>query len=128
MRPSFTENMEAGRLTENILPPDVLLQILSTVARDQARLVEPIQWYYENTMIIPIWMEPQLIYQARLPMVDAIPCHHISFNTWPVPHRQWKATLLLPPVVLRDTITGDLDVSPSCHGYRPRVCRRGLNF
>ena len=29
-------------------------------------------------------------------------------------------------VVLKDTKSGVLDVSPDCYGHRPRVCRRGL--
>ncbi len=120
------ENLEAGRLTENILPPSVLYDILTSAGQEMAQMIQPIQWYYENTAIIPIWTEDKLIYRTRLPLVDPVPWHHVTIEAWPVPIREWEATVLIPPQVLRDTRTGELDVSPSCHGHRPRICRRGL--
>jgi len=120
------ENMAAGRLSENLLPPDLLRQVLKTIPTDKAYMVDPPTWYYQNILVVPIQMDEILVYRARLPMVDITPWQHISVTTWPVPHQAWEATLVLPPTVLRDTLTGDLDVSPSCVGHRPRVCRRGL--
>jgi len=120
------ENMAAGRLSENLLPPDLLRQVLKTIPTDKAYMVDPPAWYYQNILVVPIQMDEKLVYRARLPMVDITPWQHISVTTWPVPHQAWEATLVLPTMVLRDTLTGDLDVSPSCVGHRPKVCRRGL--
>ena len=119
-------NLEAGLLTENLLPPGILFQILRSVAEENAEVIFPIQWYYQNIIVTPIWTEEALVYRARLPMVDHVPWHHITVTAWPVPHRRYEATILLPSTVLRNTLTGDLDVSPTCQGHRPRVCRRGL--
>ena len=51
---------------------------------------------------------------------------HITIRCWPMPVGSWQATIQLPKVVLKDTRTGTLDVSPSCYGQRPRVCWHGL--
>ncbi len=120
------ENLEAGRLTENILPPDVLQSLLGRADNENAQFVSPIQWYYENSVVIPIWTDTHLIYRTRLPLVDPIAWHHVTVQKWPVPMKEWQATVILPDEVLRDTRTGELDVSPTCFGQRPRVCRRGL--
>ncbi len=121
------ENLEAGRLTENILPPPVLKSILNAAAQPaDARRITPIQWYYEHIAIIPIWTGRTLIYKTRLPVVSPTQWHFVSLHKWPMPLKDWQATLLLPDEVLRNTDTGELDVSPRCFGARPRVCRRGL--
>ena len=120
------ENLETGRLTENILPPEILQAILDSSDDSHARGVTPLQWYYEHTAAIPIWFDQRLIYRARLPLVEPLEWHHITLHRWPVPMGDWQAAILLPERVLKDTQSGVLDVSPDCYGHRPRVCRRGL--
>jgi len=120
------ENLEAGRLTENILPPEILLSILDNPEDGRAHVVSPLQWYYENTAIVPVWFDRRLIYRTRLPLVDSLEWHYVAVRRWPVPVGDWQASVLLPEVVLKDTKSGALDVSPDCYGHRPRVCRRGL--
>ena len=118
------ENLEAGRLTENILPPTVLMEILSQ--DEEGQMVSPIQWYYEHAEIIPIWTEKYLVYKTRLPVVLPVQWHYVTLRQWPMPLQEYQAELVLPSTVLRNTETGELDVSPRCYGARPRVCRRGL--
>ena len=120
------ENLEAGRLTENILPPLVLQDILDSAAGHASQPVTPLQWYYEHLTVVPIWTESYLVYRTQLPVVMPQAWHHVELHAWPVPVDEWQATLILPESVLRNTETGDLDTSPDCFGARPRVCRRGL--
>ena len=120
------ENLEAGRLTENILSPEILQSILDSPGDGNVCIISPLQWYYENTAIVPIWIDQRLIYRARLPLVELVGWHHVTVHRWPVPVGDWQATILLPDAVLKDTRTGDLDMSPVCYGHRPRVCQRGL--
>lgn len=120
------ENLEAGRLTENILPPPVLISILNTASHVDAQRISPLQWYYEHIAIIPIWTGRSLIYKTRLPVVSSTQWHFMLLHKWPMPLKDWQATLVLPDELLRNTETGELDVSPRCFGARPRVCRRGL--
>ena len=119
-------HLEAGRLTESLLPPTTLHSILSTSNPHPGRIIEPLQWYYEHTYIQPVWTDDLLIYRVKLPLISPEQWHFVKISTWPVPLQQWQATLLLPREVLRDTQSGGLDISPQCYGYRPRVCNRGL--
>ena len=59
-------------------------------------------------------------------MVSTEEWHYVQLWKWPAPVRDYQVTLLLPDVILRDTQTGQLDVSPVCYGERPRICRKGL--
>lgn len=56
------DSLEAGRLTETILPPPVLKSILSSTGSRDAKLVTPLQWYYKHMAIIPIWTSGNLLY------------------------------------------------------------------
>ena len=120
------ENLEAGRLTENLLPPTVLQEILSETEDEQAFLIQPLQWYYEHFMITPIWVDTRLIYRTRLPVVSGETWHHVTLRTWPAPVRDYQMQLVVPEMVLRNTDTSQLDTSPNCYGTRPRICRPGL--
>ena len=62
------ENLEAGRLTENLLPPTILESIL-TSEQQPREPIHPIQWYYEHTTVIPIWTSEYLVYKTQLPVV-----------------------------------------------------------
>ena len=120
------ENLEAGRLTENLLPPDILKSILKTAVGQDSTTVQPLQWYYEYTTVLPIWSARRLVYKVQLPVVAYDSWHHVNLKPWPVPLREWQAQLELPREILRNTKTGDLDITPECYGAHPRVCRRGL--
>lgn len=120
------ENLEAGRLTESILPPSILESILAPADAFGAQLIEPIQWYYEHATVIPIWTEEYLVYKTCLPVVAPVRWHFIDLKQWPMPLDDYQARLALPESVLRNTESGELDTSPTCTGARPRVCRRGL--
>lgn len=120
------ENLETGLLTEHLLPPSVLTTILTTSKGLPGQLIEPLQWYYEHSSIIPIWTEEYLVYKTRLPVVDPVQWQYIHLHQYPMPMKSFQARLMLPSEVLRDTSSGTLDVSPHCYGERPRVCRRGL--
>ena len=60
------ENLEAGHLTENILPPEVLKLILSNSNNGSTQMISPLQWSYENTAVVSIWFDHHLVYQTKL--------------------------------------------------------------
>lgn len=120
------ENLEMGKLTENLLPPSVLREILNSAELNGAYILDPIEWYYEHIVIIPLWLDNRLIYRTKLPVVSAQTWQYIQLYKWPAPVKDYELTLMVPDSVLRDTETGQLDISPTCYGERPRVCRRGL--
>lgn len=119
------ENLELGRLTENLLPPTVLRDILSSVESVQAYVIEPIEWYYEHTVITPIWVDNRLIYRTKLPVIAAQTWQHVQIWNWPTPVKDYQVTLSVPTSIIRNTETGEMDLSPACYGMRPRICRRG---
>lgn len=123
---SRKENLELGKLTESLLPPQVLLEILSSAHSDQAYVINPIEWYYEHVVVVPMWLDDLLIYRTKLPLVSAEKWHYVRLWKWSVPVRNYQITVLTPDAVLRDTETGQLDLSPVCYGERPRICRKGL--
>ena len=90
------------------------------------RIVQPLQWYYEQSPVTPVWTDNILIYRVKLPLISPEQWHFVTITTWLVPFDTWQSTLALPQHVLRETRSGGLDVSPRCHGRHPRVCRRGL--
>ena len=79
------ENVEAGQLTEHILPPDVLKTILATAAPPLSTAVEPLQWYYENTFIQPLWTDQSLVYKVTLPLISTVTWRRVTVIAWPVP-------------------------------------------
>lgn len=88
--------------------------------------VRPVQWYYEYTTVTLIWSQNRLIYRVQLPVVGPSNWHYVRINCWPVPIGKWQSTLVLPMDFLRNTETGEINISPSCSGVRPRVCKIGL--
>ena len=121
------ENLELGRLTENLLPPEVLREILLSAEGEQAFIIDPIEWYYEHVYIVPIWLDNRLIYRTRIPVVSAHAWHYIQIRQWATPVRDYQVTLSMPDVILWNTQTGQLSISPSSYGERPRICRQGLS-
>ena len=119
-------HLEAGRLTESLLPSSTLKTILSSLKTHPGTIIAPLQWYYEHIPITPVWNDDVLIYKVKLPLISPEQWHFVTFTTWPVPIHPWQATLILPEHILRDTRSGGLDISPRCQGKHPRVCRRGL--
>ena len=64
------QHMEAGHLTEQLLSRTELLSILASSPNFDAQPVTPIEWYYENVIITPLWMSDQLVYKTVLPLIS----------------------------------------------------------
>ena len=120
------KNLELGKVSESLLPPQVLCEILSPANSDQAYIIDPVEWYYEHIIITPIWLDDLLVYRTKLPVVSTEQWHYVQLWKWPAPIQDYQVTVLVPDVILRDTRTGQLDISLVCYGERPRICRKGL--
>ena len=57
-------SLELGRLTEELLPPDLLLSTLKKGESVDMKHIEPLQWYYEHVRIYSVWGSPTLIYKV----------------------------------------------------------------
>ena len=104
----------------------LVLESILTSEQQPGEPIHPIQWYYEHTTVIPIWTSEYLVYKTQLPVVLPARWHYVEIRQWPMPLQEFQGRVLLPEAVLRNTETGDIDITPRCFGHRPRVCRRGL--
>ena len=76
------ENLELGRLTENLLPTEVLREPLLSAEEEQAFIIDPIEWYYEHVYIVPMWLDNSLIYRTRIPVVSGEAWHYVKLQQW----------------------------------------------
>ena len=116
------QHMEAGHLNEHLLSRTELLSILASSPNFDAQPVTPIEWYYENVIITPLWMSDQRVYKTVLPLVPGTDWHHYRVQQFPVPVAGYYAMLDLPEIVLRNTYTSQITLHPECLGYTNYVC------
>ena len=119
--------LEAGWLTETILPPTELHHLLRA-AHNAGYHSAPVSWYYEHVSISALWEDPdQLVFKAELPFIDSATFLRYQFYSWPVPSLtdDFKIQLQLPPDIAVHTDTGGLFQPRLCQGHKPQICRTG---
>ena len=124
-------SLELGRLTEDILSPSQLQDILSQATSTTTYPVSPIQWYYEHAHIYPVGGEDTLIYRVKLPLVDGRAYNRYTLATWPVPYvnKGYSIQIMVDHAdVGMSTLDGDMFHPTGCMGWRPMVCRTGPRF
>ena len=116
-------NVEIGRLTESILPPDVLLNMLNLNLPVSSEIISPYEWYYQNTIVKPLWTDDDIIvFKATLPLVAVDAWRHLQFQVWPIPLGEHYIRLNLPTSLLHDTRHNTIMLEPTCLGRDPLVC------
>ena len=124
-------SLELGRVTEELLPPEKLRDLLQRAMTLGVQPVEPLGWYYRNVVVIPVWSHAdQLIYRAIFPLVDNL--HYVRYllKTWKVPYNVsgYSAHLQVMEDVAIDTNRGTIFTPHQCVGNSPEVCRTGPQF
>lgn len=120
-------SLQLGWLTEELLPPDELSQIIEAAGRLGFR-APPLQWYYEHISIRPMWEDQtRLVFQAELPFSDDIPYLRYHIQTWSVPVNtsDKNLELQLPKDIAINTGNGHIFEPVMCLGNRPTICRTG---
>lgn len=122
-------SLELGRLTEELLPTSLLQQILQHASSSHPN-VNPldVHWYYQNSVINPLWMKDKLYYRVLLPLTDAKDYKHYQIYSMWMPFNQTKlaSKLEVPSDV---GIGGKTAFLPhSCIGQEPQVCRTGARL
>ena len=116
-------NVEIGRLTESILPPDVLLHMLNLNLPVSSEIISPYEWYYQNTIVKPLWTDDDIIvFKATLPLVAVDAWRHLQFKVWPIPFGEHYIRLNLPTSLLHDTRHNTIMLESTCLGRDPLVC------
>ena len=121
-------SLELGKLTEVILPVDVLFDILNKGTALDVTYIQNIYWYYQHIVIEPIWSQmDSLLYVVKLPLINSDSFLTYSIKTWPTPlnNSHYSAQLDVNSVVALHTGDGGLFYPHSCIGSEPVVCLTG---
>ena len=115
--------LEQGRLGEQLLPKDILKGLATLEKFPNAQLISPLEWYYTNCRVFPIWNEDFLAFMVRIPFVSGTAYEGFEITTFPVPISGSNVTAQLK---LLDfvALSSDGTVRPyyECVGQEPVVC------
>lgn len=120
--------LEVGHLTEDLLPPRTLEDILNQAISQGYHIVTQLEWYYQHLEVKPIFSESDnLLYQVIIPLIDNEQYLQYKIQTFPVPYinSELSAKLEVPEHLGFNTETGELFLPQFCQGENPSVCRSG---
>ena len=117
--------IEDGRLSEEILPVDDLIDILDAANHQQLHPL-PYNWYYEHIQINPLWIEEGEYLVATLPFTDDSNYLLYHLTSYPAPvHQNNAIQIKVQSPIAFDTEEGTAFVPTHCIGHNPSVCRTG---
>ena len=88
-----------------------------------SEIISPYEWYYQNTIVKPLWTGNDIIvFKATLPLVAVDAWRHLQFQVWPIPLGENYIRLNLPTSLLHDTRHSTIMLEPNCLGCDPLVC------
>lgn len=116
--------LEAGVLTEDLLPQALLQEILTKTRGSGYSPINPLEWYYQYVHVYPLWGEDNLlVFKAELPLVGPRTFQSYRLEAFPMPQKEGLvATLRVTPYVAMDRDTGNFIIPKDCRGLQPRVC------
>lgn len=115
--------LEQGRLGEQLIAKETLEEVITLHAVSGIEPVKPLEWYYSNCKVFPIWNQDSLVFMARLPLIDSSPQEGFRIETFPVPLPNGNVTARLKVKdFLTMTAKGDLQTPSHCVGNEPIVC------
>ena len=122
------EHLENDKLTEEILPPAQLQMILTSTLMGSMKIVAPLEWYYENCKVQPIWTGEHLVYRVKLPLIK--PANYVlyEFKALPFPSHHINVTqkLQVKQWYLEEPMTGKYVEVSNCVGHKPVLCYGNL--
>jgi hypothetical protein len=124
-------DLEAGRLTEQLLPQNTLQAIINQYELDHPKGKGlPLVWYYQNERIELLVAGAQsYIYRVNLPMVARTDYQYYALASFPIPNEDGNLyQVQVRPVVGYNTENGDMFQPTTCMGEKPTVCRPSTIF
>ena len=117
--------MEMGVLTEDMLPPTVLQEVVTQARSRQRDMISSWEWYYQYVRVKPLWGQANMIvYQIELPLVKPVKYIHYVLEAFPVPQEgNTSATVKVERNVALDQAAGGLFIPRNCMGHKPVVCQ-----
>ena len=117
--------LERGWLTEDILPPRILGNILRQIQSNHMGTLPP-HWYYQYVRVESMWERPnQLAFRVVIPALSAEEFLHYGFKYFYVPVGNHLRVLSGRDEIVVNTATGHsfVPVRENCIGRDPTVCR-----
>lgn len=114
-------DLHHGQLTERILPKAAFSEISSTET-----WVSPLDWYYQECRVSPLWDNEHLAFVVVLPTVDDRQLIAYEFLAYPMLTNNSAVIINVPELLVSDTSTGIVEEPRECRGRSPRVCMRGI--
>ena len=121
----LVEALEGGRLTEQLLPPSVLKDVLGADAQTaMGGVALGSTWYYQYCDISFLMAEKeQYVYRVQLPLATGHDIFYYELTAFPVPYLPGKRRrAIVKPRVGYNTQTGQLFEPAVCMGHDPIVC------
>lgn len=117
--------MEMGVLTEDLLSPIVLKDIIMQARARQQDMISTWEWYYQYVTVQPLFgRQDVVVFQIELPLVRPVKYDHYLLETFPVPQKgNITAILRVERHVAFDKVTSGLFVPLNCRGRDPMVCQ-----
>jgi hypothetical protein len=122
--------MEAGRLTRDLLPQHHLEEILAQASASH-HTISSVEWYFQYLFILPMWQATgKLVYQVEIPLIAPRPylLYQITSLPVPLPNNSYTAIVHLKDAYALDTVSGNLFIPSHCLGHDPVVCGAGPEF
>ena len=115
--------LEGGKLRESLLPRQVLVD-LANLQNTRAELVQPLEFYYMNVEIIPLWKGEILGFKVSIPLVDSAVFMGYQIKSFPVPLSNESATFTIQGggQLAVDPHTGGVFQANDCLGTQTIVC------
>ena len=113
-------------LSEDLLPTSELKDVLAQATKLGYHHM-PLQWYYRNCKISPVWSTPNAItFRVHLPLHDGKSYLLHSFRSVPFPIKVgFKARLQVKRNIAYSSTSGSLFEPMLCTGIQDKVCRGG---
>jgi hypothetical protein len=108
--------MEAGRLTRDLLPQHHLEDILAQASASHD-VIHTVEWYYQYLLILPIWQATgSLVYTVEIPLIAPHPylLYTITSLLVPLANNSYTAIVHLQDAYTLDTISGNSFISSHC--------------
>jgi hypothetical protein len=116
--------LEAGGLSEDLLPVSVLLDIMSNVKANKFNMIARPEWYYQSVRVNPMWKEGKmLVFSLDLPLIGDVGYRHYTIEAYPIPQEDGTITVLqVTKDIAMDTEATVLMAPKDCYGQSPMMC------
>ncbi len=116
--------LKVGHLTEDLLNPRDLEEILQKAVAQRYQVITQLEWYYQSLIVEPMLSEKDnLLYRVVIPLIhdDQYLQYSIQIFPLPYPNSNTITQLELHTNYGFNTETGELFEPHACQGKRPAV-------